>query len=280
MSAAVPSNASRHTLVLGGGGAVGICWMAGLLTGLRDAGIDLALADTIIGTSAGAVVGAVLADDGDMSRLVVPAPGEAAPIAADQSGFMEILGILSTPGIEPVEARRRAGARTLEMDLGDPGDHIGRIRDLVGTDAWPRTELLVTSVSALTGELRVWTRADGVPLGAALAASTCVPGVFPPIPIEGDRYFDGGLRTSINADLAVGAEVIVVIEPLAHLFPRGARDTELGEAASLFVVPDAESIAAIGYDLFSSAAFQPAYDAAVRQAAEEAARVKAIWPVR
>ncbi len=254
--------------------------MAGLVTGLRDAGVDLALADKIIGTSAGAVVGAVLADDADMGRLLMPTPEEGAPIAADQSGFMEIMGILMTSGLEPAEARRRAGARTLEMDLGDPADHIGRISGLVGTDEWPRIDLEVTSIDIATGELRVWTRADEVPLSAALAASTCVPGVFPPIPIDGRRYFDGGLRTSINADLAVCAEVIVVVEPLAHLFPRGARDTELGSATSLFIAPDAESIAAMGYDLFSAAAFQPAYEAAVRQAGEAAADLKAIWPTR
>src|SRR5450755_2476078 len=56
-----PRNGSpTRALVLGGGGAVGISWQAGLLTGLREAGVDLAGAEAIVGTSAGALVGALL----------------------------------------------------------------------------------------------------------------------------------------------------------------------------------------------------------------------------
>jgi predicted acylesterase/phospholipase RssA len=57
-----PRNGSpTRALVLGGGGAVGVGWQTGLLTGLREAGVDLAGAESIVGTSAGALVGALLA---------------------------------------------------------------------------------------------------------------------------------------------------------------------------------------------------------------------------
>jgi NTE family protein len=46
-----------RALVLGGGGPVGIGWEAGLLVGLAQSGVDVGAADTIIGTSAGSVVG-------------------------------------------------------------------------------------------------------------------------------------------------------------------------------------------------------------------------------
>ncbi len=46
-----------RALVLGGGGVVGIAWETGLLKGLRDAGLDPAGADLIVGISAGSVVG-------------------------------------------------------------------------------------------------------------------------------------------------------------------------------------------------------------------------------
>ena len=49
-----------RALVLGGGGAVGVGWQTGLLIGLREAGVDLAGAEAIVGTSAGALVGALL----------------------------------------------------------------------------------------------------------------------------------------------------------------------------------------------------------------------------
>ncbi|MBL7518115.1 hypothetical protein I6A84_08275, partial [Frankia sp. CNm7] len=47
-----------RALVLGGGGLAGIAWEIGLLAELAQAGSDLAAADTVIGTSAGSVVGA------------------------------------------------------------------------------------------------------------------------------------------------------------------------------------------------------------------------------
>ena len=50
-----------RALVLGGGGPVGRAWEIGLTHGFAGQGIDLGTADLIIGTSAGAVVGAQLA---------------------------------------------------------------------------------------------------------------------------------------------------------------------------------------------------------------------------
>src|SRR5882724_442995 len=52
--------ANGQALVLGGGGVAGIAWMTGLLAGLADAGQDVAGADVVIGTSAGANVAAQL----------------------------------------------------------------------------------------------------------------------------------------------------------------------------------------------------------------------------
>ena len=50
-----------RALVLGGGGPVGRAWEIGLVDGFAGQGIDFWTADFIIGTSAGAVVGARLA---------------------------------------------------------------------------------------------------------------------------------------------------------------------------------------------------------------------------
>jgi NTE family protein len=58
----VDSSTSGHpasrALVLGGGGVAGIAWELGLLAGLADEGVDLTIADLIIGTSAGSAVAA------------------------------------------------------------------------------------------------------------------------------------------------------------------------------------------------------------------------------
>jgi NTE family protein len=47
-------------LVLGGGGPVGAAWYAGLALGLEDHGVELAEAELVLGSSAGAWVGAWL----------------------------------------------------------------------------------------------------------------------------------------------------------------------------------------------------------------------------
>ena len=49
-----------RTLVLGGGGIFFIAWQAGYLNGLRRRGVDVANAEIVVGTSAGAVVAGVL----------------------------------------------------------------------------------------------------------------------------------------------------------------------------------------------------------------------------
>jgi NTE family protein len=56
-------------LVLGGGGITGIAWELGVLAGLAEAGIDLGVADLVVGTSAGSVVGAQITSGLPVSRL-------------------------------------------------------------------------------------------------------------------------------------------------------------------------------------------------------------------
>ncbi len=96
-----------------------------------------------------------------------------------------------------------------------------------------------------TGEPKVFDRAGGAPLLAAVTASTAMPGVYPPITVNSHRYMDGGLRSGTNADLATGARLLVVIEPLAHLFPRDMLAYEISVADPQTVVtisPDTQAI--------------------------------------
>ncbi|MBF6412554.1 patatin-like phospholipase family protein [Nocardia cyriacigeorgica] len=270
----------RIALVLGGGGPVGISWLVGLGTGLREAGIDLGQADRFVGTSAGAVVGSVLAGDGELSRLLAAERSDSAPVRHDMTVMMEIAGLIGARGQDPVRMRQRIGELALTASTGEPDEHIERIGSLVGFADWPDADLVITAIDTGTGELRPWTRDDVATLPQALASSTAVPGLFPPIPIDGRHYFDGGYRSSINADLAAGADVVVIMEPLAHVYPRSRADREHGCAREISIVPDTGAIEAFGVDLFSSSALRPAYEAGVRQAAEAAAQLKEVWPNR
>src|SRR4051812_1496105 len=57
-------------LVLGGGGIVGIAWETAVLAGLHDAcGFDPSASAVVVGTSAGSVVGAIVALRKDLGEV-------------------------------------------------------------------------------------------------------------------------------------------------------------------------------------------------------------------
>ncbi|HEY1821798.1 MAG TPA: patatin-like phospholipase family protein, partial [Trebonia sp.] len=168
---------------------VGTAWMAGLLLGLQRAGLDLGHADRIIGTSAGAIVGAALAVGRDLGRFAAPsAPGVPARHAPrpDPARIHQVLATLAAPGLDPGEARRRAGKLALaDRDPGAEQAQISGRHALIGTDAWPDRCLMIVAVDAASGEPVVWDRSSGVPLVPAVTASSAFPGASPPIRIGG-----------------------------------------------------------------------------------------------
>jgi NTE family protein len=91
-------------VVLGPGGPAGTAWMAGLAEGLRREGVDLGAADLIVGTSAGAIVGAILASGGDLARLA------ALPAPADPGDRVRTDPDMPAAPLPPRKARRCAAA--------------------------------------------------------------------------------------------------------------------------------------------------------------------------
>lgn len=270
---------TARAVVLGAGGVVGTAWMAGLATGLREAGVDLAAADLILGTSAGSIIGTMLATGQDLAGLAVPPPSAPATAPAPQPDpvlIKAVFEVLADRGLDPEAARRRVGRLALDAPTGTEQARLAAMGVLISAREWPQRRLLITAVDVQTGELKVFGRADGAPLLSAVTASTAMPGVYPPITVNGRRYMDGGIRSGTNADLAAGAGLLVVIEPLAHLFPREVLAYEISVADPETVVtisPDAQAIDAFGPDLFDRAAWQPAYQAGAQQAAQAAERI-------
>ena len=66
-------------------------------------------------------------------------------------------------------------------------------------------------MNARTGQLRIWDASSGAPLERAIAASTAAPCIWPAITIDGDRYIDGGVRSTLNADLAIGCDIVIAV---------------------------------------------------------------------
>ncbi|WP_371515783.1 patatin-like phospholipase family protein [Kitasatospora sp. NBC_01300] len=270
-----------RALVLGPGSHVGTAWTAGLAYGLRRNSVDLGEADLIVGTSAGSIVGALLATGQDPGRLASSTRQAAHRVKPDPERMGAVFAVLGDRSLDPAEARRRVGR--LALDGVDPQAEEALIAGraaLIGADAWPERRLLIAAVCATTGEPVVWDRDSGVPLVHAVAASSAFPGAAPPVAIDGLRYMDGALRAGPNADLATGARKLVVVEPMAHLFPREPLDQQLAAVGADTVVtigPDPASVRAFGSDPGDLAAWEPAYQAGLRQADDVDAQLRTMW---
>ncbi|MGZ4605652.1 MAG: patatin-like phospholipase family protein [Blastococcus sp.] len=277
----------RTALVLGGGGITGIAWEIGVVAGLAEAGVDLSSADFVVGTSAGSVVGAQLTSGAELEamygRQLAPATGE--KVSRLNRGTMARFAwaMLRTRG-DYTAFRRRIGELALAAEKAGLTPSEQERLDVIGgrliSTAWPERALAVTAVDAETGEFRTFDRDSGVPLVSAVAASCAVPGVYPPVSIDGRRYVDGGMRSAANADLAQGYDRLVVLAPISRGFgPMASVDAQVtGLVARVAVVsPDAASKAAIGKNVLDPAARAPSAKAGRAQAASVAAQVAEVW---
>ena len=206
-----------RALVLGAGGPVGRAWQSGLIAGLIEREIDLGDASLIIGTSAGAIVGAQLALG---LKFAAPSKLDLAIQAAPASSSSDLSGLLAAIGraVRSSEAeieRAKIGAFAIEAQTVSEEDSIARTAfALIRGHSWPM-RFRATAVNAHTGKLQVWDASSGATLERAVASSAAIPGVWPPITIKGERYIDGGVRSMLNADLATGCDIIIVVSCFA-----------------------------------------------------------------
>jgi NTE family protein len=228
-----------RALVLGGGGPVGIGWESGLAVGLRQGGVDLATADAIYGTSAGAFVGAQLAlglDIAETAALLLETSATA--VASTAPSITEGLQALSDfltnavlAGTPAEEVRRAIGPLALEADVVDEGDFVDLFAVLKG-HPWPE-RFFCTAVDTATAEFVVWELGSAADLQHAVASSCAVPMVCPPVTIDGRRYMDGGVRSPLNADLAKGNHAVLVVSVTTLSTPAPpASSASTGPAAS------------------------------------------------
>ena len=277
----------RTALVLGGGGITGIAWEIGLVAGLADAGVDLSGADLVVGTSAGSVVAAQLTSGAVLpamyERQLEPATGEKAARLNRATLAQFGWAMLRSRG-KDVEFRRRIGALALAAEKAGLTPPEQERIDVIGarlvSTEWPSRALVITAVDAGTGEFRTFERDSGVPLVSAVAASCAVPGVYPPVTIDGRRYVDGGMRSAANADLAHDYDRLVVLAPIPRgIGPMASVATQLdGLGPRVAVVsPDKDSRTAIGRNVLDPAARAPSAEAGRAQAARVVQRIAEVW---
>ncbi|WP_329057864.1 patatin-like phospholipase family protein [Amycolatopsis sp. NBC_01480] len=283
-----------RSVVLGGGGTVGVAWQTGLLAGLREAGIDLSAASSIVGTSAGALVGALLASGRDVTDplAILAAVGQKVDVdtmTAGSEGFRNA-SRQAALAADPQQALRAIGAAVQRATTAlTEADYLGLLGTLDGV-VWP-AGFRCTAVNTDTGEFVVWDEKSGVPLLPAVAASCVVPMLFPPVTINGVRYMDGGLLNHLNATVAPPSDLVVIVSchPLGS--PGGVFDStrtasdiradaevaQLRENTRLVAVaPDFSDLEAPVNMLDPKIAAQ-ALHIGKRQAEREAAALRAAW---
>ena len=292
-----------RALVLGGGGPVGIAWEAGLLAGLAEGGVAAADADFITGTSAGSVVGALIAmgrppgeiagpiiAEADRPRTIPQQVAEDRPAAPNMMLLMQKMQEVAAGVRDPAEVRREIGAFSLEANTVDEAAFIGGFgRQLVEASegVWPGHAYACTAVDCETGEFVVWDAASKVSLSRAVASSCSVPGVFPAITINGRKYMDGGMRSATNADLAkdyskalvvavrlasgeLGERMMAPLERELQVIRDAGGEVEL-------ITPDDACMAAFGGNLMNPRNRPAAAKAGLDQGRSLAAGLKSFW---
>jgi NTE family protein len=257
----------------------------GYLTGLSDSGIDILAADLFVGTSAGAIVAAQVTSTVSIRELYERQVNPSTQttdrfVPFDMEAFAKTLQQQLVQN-DPIKTRRESGAMALRASTVSEAERRKIISNQLLSHTWPMKHIAITAVDAETGDMRVFDNESGVDLVDALAASTAIPGVWPPATINGRRYIDGGVRTMENADLAVGYDCVLILQAM----PVPGVDTLAAEIATLrkhgstvyATKPDEKSRMAIGPNPLDPEVLRATALAAYDQGREEAPAVARLW---
>jgi NTE family protein len=180
--------------VLGGGGLLG-AHEVGMLMALSDAQIR---PNFVVGTSIGAINGAFVAADpvGSAAKLSDLWQGEALRDAFGETLWSRAVTLArSGTHLHPIEP------------LGQMLDHT------LGASDFADLKLPFQCVAASIERASAAWFSSG-PLVPAVLASCAVPGLLPPVEIDGEHFFDGGLVDSIPVGraAALGASTVYVLQ--------------------------------------------------------------------
>ncbi len=268
----------KTALVLAGGGLTGVVYEAGALRAIDDLLVDRTVNDfdIYVGTSAGAIVSAILANGISPEELLQALDGTHPEIRGVQRKH---IFHMNTGDL------LRIGAR-LPLTLGHAWAHYLRnITDMTFVDLlWSLSEILpsgfydgralenylheilvrfgesddfrdlnrqlyIIATDLDTGERAVFGRGylEAAPVSLAAAASSALPIVYKPVKIGEREYIDGGMRGNASLDLAIehGATLILCINPMVPYDNRYHR-------AISFLGPDGGYLSEKGVQAISS----------------------------
>lgn len=276
----------ERALVLGGGGLTGCAWMVAFLAELESRGFDASLADLIVGTSGGSIVGAQLAH-GSSCGLVKERFSESlrhdAPRCGSGADFLELSRLLTSAPTLRESLAAVGGAVLARSDLPS----AERLRAIVDPQlpkkSWPPLPLLVTAVDASTGEFSAISSASSIELVDAVTASCSLPFAYAPAQAAGRRWLDGFMRSPANADLATGYERALVVAPMnAGFSPVNTVSEQVAqlrdEGTNVFTVSEAPEIPEfVTIHRMEGAYAAPVMEMAAKQAVQVAGELLDFW---
>jgi NTE family protein len=234
----------RVGLVLGAGGVLGGAWLTGGLHAIAsETEWDPSSAEYIVGTSAGAMIGVLVAAGVPPWFMVAHSRGE-------------VFDGLHGPDGRPAAAADRAAGAVFKLHRGLPQLGPGSLRmaatalanplrhtplqmlagwlpaGLISTDSLAETvrravrgrwvehpNYWAVACDYGSGRRTPFGRIDmpHVDVAEAVAASCAIPGFYRPVRINGRRYVDGGVCSASNLDLVAGRglDLVICMNPLS-----------------------------------------------------------------
>jgi NTE family protein len=273
----------KRALILGEGGGTGVAWEIGVIKGLLDGGIDLNEADLIVGTSAGAKVGAQIRLGQDFNRLYreqfdVPSAKPAHLQNLDQAAFRELIKIMMVSRLT-TKIRQRIGRLALNAKASLPEPFVESMIAALGSE-WPDRLLMAVGVDVNDGTIMGFDKSSGVSLGRAVAISMCVPGIVAPISVNDRKYMDGATAGD-NLNFASGYDRVIVIVTRDKAQSRAEVDTLRSSGSNVFYFPpDQVSAKAMGgspLKRFDPAMRELSAESGLKQAAVMMDNFKRMW---
>lgn len=190
-------------LALGGGGGRGLAHL-GVLQVLEEHKLR---PNAIVGTSIGALFGAMYAFDPHARRVIervyqilasqaYSRVAMSLPVANDvETQDMTWLSRLTAAARQSILFTRAATDRA----ISDTDSLIEVVEEFCGGHSFhdAKIPLFVTAVRFPSGECHLFSRDTDVKLPCAIAASMAIPGVFDPVKVGGEKYVDGGLAAEL-----------------------------------------------------------------------------------
>jgi NTE family protein len=225
----------RRGLVLGAGGVLGASWTIGALRAVEEAaGWDPRTAEVVVGTSAGSVLAAFLANGVSVEQLLnhqrgIVAPGD--PVVDYDADSERALPQLPKLGIGSTRLLRTVARHPTKVTpLGAMAGIMPRgrgslapvgalVESICPAGMWaPRENVWIVAMDYDTGKRVPFGRSGAPPAGLseAVMASCAIPGWYAPVEIGGRRYVDGGACSPTSLDLVIPLELdeVYVLSPM------------------------------------------------------------------